>query len=247
MEPVLLFIIKLQCQTSLTAVAKCIWERAGRWVPRLRLLQHPGWLPRQGSPTTGSLWQRPDSTFSLVILATLEVQPLLSTHTQNRLSSGFVYWTQEEREGKEEFFSFPLKLQLGSGFKRQMRDSHIPTLDLFCNSISRIWRVLNQGVSTLFGGRHGNRQKKLYFTPSCGDVAWAPIIWASPRPLGLGGIVPALRWLRGLVIPLYLDVECRAFQCKLQSRIACGQISVPLFKNCTSSVWSVKAQGCFPI
>lgn len=65
-----------------------------------------------------------------------------------------------------------LKLQPSSGFQRQMRASHILAPDLSSNSVSRIWRVLNQCVSTLFGGCHGNLQTTLYFTftAACGNV-----------------------------------------------------------------------------
>lgn len=76
----------------------------------------------------------------------------------------------EGRQGG--IFVCPFNLHLSWGFKRPMTDSHIPALDLFCNSISRIWRVLNQCVSILFREYHGNLQTKLYFisTPACGDV-----------------------------------------------------------------------------
>ena len=39
-------------------------------------------------------------------------------------------------------------------------------------------------------------------------------------------MVLVLQWLMGLVIKLYLDIECKGFKQKLQSQIAYGQISV---------------------
>lgn len=49
---------------------------------------------------------------------------------------------------------------------------------------------------------------KQYFmlTPACEDVGQASIICASSWPLGLQGVVPALRWLTALLINLCSDV-----------------------------------------
>lgn len=43
-------------------------------------------------------------------------------------------------------------------------------------------------------------------TPACEDVGQASIFCASPWPLGLEGITPALRWLTALLINLCLHV-----------------------------------------
>lgn len=195
-------IIKKQCQTSVTAAAKCIGERPWRWVlgwdygnPCLtnlwistaRLITGQG-DPNTGSDretgfhTRGSNLSHPGCPTSALNLPS--EQAVLRLSLQN--SRG-----QRRQRG---IFACPLKLQLSSNFKQQMRDSHIPALDFSRNPISRIWRVLNQGVSTLFGGCHGNLQTKLYFafTPACGNVVWASISCASPQPLGCDGTVPAL-------------------------------------------------------
>ena len=54
---------------------------------------------------------------------------------------------------------------------------------------------------------------------------WRPVTCAGSRPLGLDVMVLVLRWLTGLVIKLYLDVEYKGFKQKLQSQIAYGKIS----------------------
>lgn len=113
-------------------------------------------------------------------------------------------------------FFFRFKTLTSSGSKRQRRDSHIPTLDLCCSSGSKIGRVLNQSASTRFGEclRNLPTESDFTFTPAHWDVLWGLVIYGSPWPVDLGGMVPTLQCLVGFTIKPYLDAPCGGFWIK---------------------------------
>jgi hypothetical protein len=111
----------------------------------------------------------------------------------------------------------PLKTPVSPGFKQRMRDSHLPALDLSCNSISMTGRGLNQNASTRFGECEGNLPAELHltFTPVYWDVLWGPVISVTLWPVDLDGLRPTLPWLTGFTIKSYLDGQYGGFEHKL--------------------------------
>lgn len=134
--------VKPQSQLLLNASEKA---PEGEWVgwdygnPRLTnpWISTAQLITGQGSPNTGSdretgfhIWgsnlSHPGCPTS--VLSVPSEQAVLGLSLQNPRGQG-------RQRG---IFACPLKLQLSSGFKQQMRDSHTPALGFSCNPISRI-------------------------------------------------------------------------------------------------------------
>lgn len=122
---------------SVTAVAKCMWERAGRQMPSLG-----SW---ESTRSLTKLW------ISTPRLITQAGQPHHWPSSTDRLGStlGFVNLSHpgcpiSAVHPHSEQDVFRLSVQSPRGKGRQMSASHIPALDLFFHPISRIWSVFNQ-------------------------------------------------------------------------------------------------------